>query len=590
MAEERSGIQMIMRVSGRAAGAAVPPWSGPVSVEPDYDMFEVRVPEDASVMTLKDAIKAQNPNSLAHLDAHALRLWKVSMPCDSQLATAVREYPYDDRHLRAVQQVADLFALEERGRLHILVREYEVVDAVSGSQLGIGAQHQQPCNSNATESAPTSLAIMEMFREMQQASTDAPNGRPLRSHGLPIELYHPVFDEFRTAVMDSTPIIPRDYEVVASLCARSGKVYKTERDREAELCSLLENVLDVSLTHERAAGPGSSRADRVMAAVTRGRVGYLTIIETKDGFGSNCDPAIQASFPHRTHAWPIKDSSNCPSFLVTIAGPYIRIFGAVFTRAVIVKPLTDWIEMDIDPADDTQLDRTVRVLLALRTSLKSLEAYYKGLDMERGDEARVFPHFCSYPGPDKNPVSFRYLKKLAARSKTKPVFKARVDDNGPLIVVKFVQRYNSDAHRLLARSNLAPKLLYSGFDEGNTHGGCGSLKMVIMEFVGGPTAYDIPTSLSVKQFDRVQEAVNILHAGGFVFGDLREPNIMLPGDETVKLIDFDWCAKEGTGRYPNTLNDFEIEWHADVKRGGEMKKQHDNWMLGRLPRATLATS
>ncbi|KAF7976845.1 hypothetical protein HWV62_5548 [Athelia sp. TMB] len=569
--------------------------------EPDDDIFEVRVPEDASVMTLKDAIKAQNPNSLAHLDAHALRLWKVSMPCDSQLAAAVREYPYEDRHLRAVQQVAGLFALEERGRLHILVRESEV-NAVPGPQLGIGVERRgeqraslprmphSPCNSTATESAPTSLAIMEMFREMQQAPTGAPNGRPLRSHGLPIELYHPVFDEFRTAVNESTPIMPRDYGYVASLCARSGKNYKTERDREVELCSLLENVLDVKLIHERAAGHSSSRADRVMAAVTRGRVGYLTIIEMKDGFGSNCDPAIQASFPHRTHAWPIKDSSNCPSFLVTIAGPYIRIFGAVFTRAVIVKPLTDWIEMDIDSADDTTLDRIVRVLLALRTSLKSLEAYYKGLDMERENEARVFPHFCSYPGPDKNPVSFRYLKKLAARSKTKPVFKARVDDNGPLIVVKFVQRYNSDAHRLLASSDLAPKLLYSGFDEGNTHGDCGSLKMVVMEFVGGPTAYDIPTPLSVKQFDRVQEAVKILHTGGFVFGDLREPNIMLPGHETVKLIDFDWCAKEGTGRYPNTLNDFEIQWHADVKRGGEMKKQHDNWMLGRLPRATLATS
>lgn len=256
----------------------------------------------------------------------------------------------------------------------------------------------------------------------------------------------------------------------------------------------------------------------------------------------------------------------------------------MLTRSVIVKPLTDWIQLDIDPADDAKLERFARVLLALRASLESLKRYYEGLDMDKSglNDARFFPHICSYPGADEAFVEFRYLEKLAEASFTKPVFKAQIGDEGPFIVVKFVQRYSSDAHRLLYGLGLAPKLLYSGFDKGNTHGNCGSLKMVVMEFVEGQTAYDIAKPLSVKQFDQVQTAVKTLHTEGFVFGDLRLPNIMLDGD-IVKLIDFDWCEKEETGRYPITINN-DIRWHADVRRGGPMAKEHDDFMLEEMPR------
>ena len=130
------------------------------------------------------------------------------------------------------------------------------------------------------------------------------HGRPLSNHGLPIELYHPIFDEFRTTVHESTPITARDYELVTALCIRGAEIHETEDDRKDALYLVLEIILDVNFTRVglRAAGRNSFGADKVISAVMQGRIGYLAFIETKNEIGSgHCDPAIQASLSYRTH-------------------------------------------------------------------------------------------------------------------------------------------------------------------------------------------------------------------------------------------------------------------------------------------------
>lgn len=49
----------------------------------------------------------------------------------------------------------------------------------------------------------------------------------------------------------------------------------------------------------------------------------------------------------------------------------------------------------------------------------------------------------------------------------------------------------------------------------------------------------------VKQ---LQEAVNALHDADYVHCGLQEPNILITTG-SLKLIDFDWCEKEGAARY-----------------------------------------
>ncbi|KDQ07365.1 hypothetical protein BOTBODRAFT_120196, partial [Botryobasidium botryosum FD-172 SS1] len=58
--------------------------------------------------------------------------------------------------------------------------------------------------------------------------------------------------------------------------------------------------------------------------------------------------------------------------------------------------------------------------------------------------------------------------------------------------------------------------------------------------------------------ERVEEAMKLLHGNGFVFGDLRAPNI-LRVDGGAMLIDFDWAGKVGEAKYPLDIN-FEVNW------------------------------
>ncbi|KZP10890.1 hypothetical protein FIBSPDRAFT_838122 [Athelia psychrophila] len=407
---------------------------------------------------------------------------------------------------------------------------------------------------------PSSSAEVGNFLAIQEhEEKHILNGRPLKNHGFPIELFHPVFDKFRTDANKITlEISPEDYKDVASLCASAADIYKTEDARGVGIYTILEKILATKLTTKNANGARSARADGVITLSLEEVIAFLAVVELKNEIGTgHSDPAAQVSFSYAFYVSQkeiekLLATSNCPCFLIAIAGPHIKVLGAVFTDYIIVKPLTDWIQLDVDPADDAQLDRFARVLVALRSSLQSLAEYYQSLALGDMDTkfTRFFPYIRSYPGPDHEIVHFHY----------------------------FAQQYNTDAHKLLASKGLAPRLLYSGFDTGNTHGSCGSLKMVVMEFLEGRTAYDIHATLSVKQYEHVRNAVKVLHDEDFVFGDLRLPNIMVDG-ETAKLIDFDWCGKHGTGRYPITINDTGVTWHPEVKRGGKMKKEHDDFML-----------
>ncbi|KAH7337262.1 hypothetical protein B0J17DRAFT_666928 [Rhizoctonia solani] len=99
--------------------------------------------------------------------------------------------------------------------------------------------------------------------------------------------------------------------------------------------------------------------------------------------------------------------------------------------------------------------------------------------------------------------------------------------------------------------------------------------MIVMEFVQGVDLESKSSRLPHSVFDDIETAVDLLHTRDFVFGDLREPNVM------AMLVDFDWCGKHLEGRYPLRMN-LELGWHTAVGPGAVMDKEHDTHMLNRL--------
>ena len=209
--------------------------------------------------------------------------------------------------------------------------------------------------------------------------------------------------------------------------------------------------------------------------------------------------------------------------------------------------------------EDARVYQLAQTLIALRESLLELETFYKSLssqDIPQLTPNKPHPRFFPYPTsfPEGNQiVQFDYVKPLVD-SATCMVFLAQTKDNSP-IVVKFVVRYGRAVHEFLSGHGYAPRLRYCGPLSSlqpaqpslpSAPGlSIGPLQMVVMDYVK-PLSDNLPKTALLQ----IKEILRELHKNGYVFGDLREPNVILNQANKIQLIDFDWA-----GRYDMTIQD-----------------------------------
>ncbi|KAI0327597.1 hypothetical protein GY45DRAFT_1373013 [Cubamyces sp. BRFM 1775] len=303
-----------------------------------------------------------------------------------------------------------------------------------------------------------------------------------------------------------------------------------------------------------------------------------------------CDPSPQAqnvyvAYYSSDEARLIRDLSCCPAIIIGSAGPNVRVSGAVFADQLVVQNLGDSISV-----------------VPLRTlCLKELDNYYTNLirlmavrgrragevGVMPGRPARssstgvtrtlqpallIGPHFQRYDDEQGKTVTLTYKRRLATEYPMKAVFvaEAKTDTETRDVVVKFTPVYGKAAHELLASASppQAPKLHFCDAVESV------GMWVVVMDYVEGKAVAGVLQDPA--RVASLQNAVKTLHANGFVFGDLRNPNVLEVGDGVMLIdSDFDWCGKEGTARYPSDILLEEGVWHAGVQRGGLLKYEHD---------------
>ena len=248
------------------------------------------------------------------------------------------------------------------------------------------------------------------------------------------------------------------------------------------------------------------------------------------------------------------------------------VLGGVYLEKAIVQRLTDYIWLGGDAFDHSQLVSASRLFFAIKTSISTLQTYYHSLQSCH-PQVDGFPFVREF-GEQK----FKYLSRLNPDSPSKLLYRARLDDDsGNPLIVKFVSRYNAEAHHLLAEHQLAPSLHYAGTEDpdASLYGG---RRLVVMDFVDGASS----DTLTQAQYIEVKRAVALLHSNNLVFGDLRPPNILIR-DGRVMIIDFDWCGEAGNACYPEELNpDRKLGWPPGVQPGSIMQKEHDLFMLEKL--------
>jgi hypothetical protein len=273
--------------------------------------------------------------------------------------------------------------------------------------------------------------------------------------------------------------------------------------------------------------------------------------------------------------------------------------------------------------EDGRVYRLARVLTALRQSLVRLRKFYQDIGaaeippVTHGPHSRFYPYPTSYTDNGVE-TQFKYTKMLEEDAVC-VTYRAKICDqvDSPDIVVKFVTRYGEEVHKFLADHNYAPRLRYCGplsgrnvvFDDflRQAHPGLslGPIQMVVMDYVS------VCKRTPPDAHQQVAQVLDVLHSAGYVFGDLREQNILFDEENKVKFIDFDWCGRYDINIcdnsslpsdlqkkisdnkksiepvshyvcYPLNLSKVQGQWVEGVKDLEPIRPKHDWAMLAKL--------
>ncbi|KAK0458352.1 uncharacterized protein EV420DRAFT_1270690 [Desarmillaria tabescens] len=406
----------------------------------------------------------------------------------------------------------------------------------------------------------------------------------------PIELYHCIFASFQADIHDESLHVPAQVvQLTTELVRIVSQISPDESARQSPTRNILSQLLNSPVFQKL--NPNKTNSAYILQFQRRSppMVAAGVICVEKAELGWDGEGSVQGSFSYAQY-WTQKDIQRehifkaccCPSFIVSIAGLWIVILGAIFRTLPIVQRLTDYLWLGNSRAnDDNHALRLARVFQSLRLAIDDLEKYYQDLP------TRFFPDITEYNDGTKV-VRFQYLQPLEV-DEVCMMFLAKLDDahGEEQVVVKFVQRYGAEAHRLLASKGKASALKYCGPISSNGKYWYGSLQMVVMEFLHGQAvAQKYEGSILETLHEAVRGAVQILHDQSFVPGDIRTPNIVIvdgAGDEgeRMRIVDFDWAGEQGKVRYPMHLSDY-IRNIYGVKDYDMITFQHDMQMVDAL--------
>ncbi|KAG2105512.1 uncharacterized protein F5147DRAFT_242554 [Suillus discolor] len=569
--------------------------------DPDY-AFTIKIAPTENVSALQKAIKDAKKPQFDHVAANHLKVWQVNIkPNDLYLLDAIEDQGVA---LESLTELSEAFVDGvERGCIHVIVRESAVEQGEVKTNYTTKLDEDfKNASSHFNYPFPSAAAKSKEYCNIQRGPRRLCDGRyahekPADTTAPPIQLFNPAFAYFSSKAFDPEYVVPNEVlRDIQNLMPTFAAIHPSENDRKVNLTPLLEKVIQQTLLHMKGRRGGHILDADAIAVHVHGRIPiHLVVVEEKNEVGDGgSDPSVQASFSfvHLTRDsqyTELRSKCNCPTFLVVHAGPWLAVLGAVFTEKYIVQRLTDFIWIPVRSAlDDDQFLRIGRVLYALTESVAQLRDWYDNV-LECGeppyDTTRPTVHSRFFPTPhtylrDEIPVQFKYERPLE-RDASCVTYLAKTQEDNPInVVVKFVTRYGEDVHMAMAEAGFAPKLLYYGkIDVRKGMPSYGGLRMVVMEYVDGTTACS-SLRLPPSFHQELEDAMKCCHEKGFVFCDLRKPNIMITKDGKVQLIDFDWAGRKGEVKYPVSISPA-IKWPKGAQGLGPILEEHDRDMLVR---------
>ncbi|KAL7277910.1 hypothetical protein ACG7TL_008860 [Trametes sanguinea] len=523
---------------------------------------------------------------------------------------------YDDEKkeaLELVDVIGELPGISQPGFLSLELRVWP-----GGRDPGKDAMVVQRNNLSTVEAVrdsppPSRLASSITEFKKEQEKYVLYNGRPMDHSAAPVTIYHPAFARLRERLRQITKGESLD-DRYRNSAAQIGqvfdvacKIYDSERFREDAIMSRLGKILnvtwdlrkDISSRRRVPQADGIARLELDYEVYERWPVYACAELKNELGLNGICEIQVAATYEKavvQQEYAKIRETTCCPCILVSIAGPFIRFYGAVLVDAFIVQPFTDYIFLGGDPDAEDRIEHVAQILAAVQTALEELKRWYKDV-LSGGGEPQGANHILPHPSyardSDRALLStlqfldrFQYpgcRRKRPGKSSVddfqRSLFRARL--NGTEVLVKFCFRYGESAHRLLAEHDppLAPRLYACAPLVG------GAIMVVMAIVPGGNTAWKqyglgpLPDSV-VRD---IEGALKVLEQKGLVHGDVRRPNVVtiqrVDGTTGGMLIDFDWSGKHGEVYYPSLLNQ-DVSWQQGIAPGQPIRSEHD-WEMWR---------
>ncbi|KAG6374274.1 hypothetical protein JVT61DRAFT_4296 [Boletus reticuloceps] len=112
----------------------------------------------------------------------------------------------------------------------------------------------------------------------------------------------------------------------------------------------------------------------------------------------------------------------------------------------------------------------------------------------------------------------------------------------------------------------------------------GWIMIVVDALLEFETVYNQKEPLSSTLFAKMQETLADFHNHGFVHGDIRDVNIMVPkeNNDEFRFINLDWSGLLGLAQYPARINTLTIKWPPNIISRRFIAPSDDLFMLNAI--------
>ncbi|KAJ6576866.1 hypothetical protein DFH09DRAFT_837411, partial [Mycena vulgaris] len=417
------------------------------------------------------------------------------------------------------------------------------------------------------------------------------NGHPADLVGPPISVYHRVFTDFMEAASSDLSVPDKFYNTFSNLAVFTTR-YMIEDRRAPDMIDALRSLFGPKFSRSVLFPAGQRiEPDGNMTTELKEFDKDLEVKKIKCGLwedkshigGGGCDPVhqvkplsvglLEESLPHAGVALTTVGSELAVTGLINLNGTIIS------QRLLDYTPLTGRLPTAVPPDsrfvtwEDYEHYRVARILQALDICFRTLDKYYSELSPRPAHPLGAAQHFTMFATKGKT-YAISYLERLVddPNSQHRTIFVGDCTSGDQTIrcVIKFTSSYNATVHRHMEELEGAPPLLYCAQEPS-----VGNLWVAIMHYVDQPSER---VTVSPQAFQRLRDRVASVHKKGYVFGDLRRPNILIDDKDELLVIDYDWSGPAKHKLYPRTLNT-KIAWADGVEPGLPIEAAHD---LGHL--------